>query len=46
MLVIASHFTRYAQGFLTPSQTAEVTAQMLWDMFFVHYGSPEKFLSD
>ena len=47
ILVVTDHFTRYAQAFVIPMQTARVVAQTLWDkFFFVHYGSPEKILSD
>ena len=46
ILVITDHFTWYAQAFVTPSQTAWVVAQTLWDKFFMHYGFPEKILSD
>ena len=28
------------------SQTAKCTAQNLWDKFIVHYGLPEKILTD
>ena len=30
----------------TLSQTAKVVAHTLWDKYFVHYGLPEKILSD
>ena len=46
ILVVTNHFTRYAQAFVTPMQTARVVAQILWDKCFVHYGLPEKILSD
>ena len=45
-LVITDHFTRYAQAIVTSSQTAKCTAQNLWDKFIVHYGLPEKILTD
>ena len=45
VLVITDHFTRYAQAFPTKSQTAKVTAKVLWH-FICHYGFPEKFISD
>ena len=38
VLVVTDHFTRYAQAFVTPMQTAGVVAQTLWDKFFVHHG--------
>ena len=44
ILVLMDHFTRLAQAFVTPSQTASVIAKTLWDKFFMYYGIPEKFL--
>ena len=44
--VVTDHFTWYAQGFVTPSQTAWVIGQTLWNKFFMHCGLPEKILSD
>ena len=46
ILVMTDHFTRYAQAYVTRSQTASVVANTLWERFFVHYGFPEKILSD
>ena len=46
ILVITNHFTRYAQAIVTSSQTAKYTAQNLWDKCIVHYGLPEKILTD
>ena len=46
ILVITDHFTRYAQAIVTSLQTAKCTAQNLWDKFIVHYGFPEKILTD
>ena len=46
VLVITDHFTRYAQAHVTSSQKAHVVAKTLWEHFFVHYGFPEKILSD
>ena len=46
VLVITDQFTRYAQAFPTKSQTAKVTAKVLWHNFICHYGFPEKFISD
>ena len=43
---MTDHFTRYAQAIVTSSQTARFTAQNLWDKFIVHYGLPEKILTD
>ena len=46
VLIITDHFTRYAQAHITSSQKARTVAKTLWDKFFVHYGFPEKILSD
>ena len=46
ILVIRDHFTWYAQAIVTSSQTAKCTAQNLGDKFIVHYGLPEKILTD
>ena len=46
ILIITDHFTRYAQAHITSSQKAHVVARTLWEHFFVHYGFPEKILSD
>ena len=46
VLIITDHFTRYAQAHVTSSQKALVVAKTLWEHFFVHYGFPEKILSD
>ena len=40
VLVITDHFTRYAQAFVSTSQTAIVVAQTLYKEYFVHYGWP------
>ena len=46
ILVITDHFMQYTQAIVTSSQTAKCTAQNLWDKFIVHYGLPEKILTD
>ena len=46
VLIVTDHFTRYAQAFVTPNQKASTVAKNLWDKFFIHYGFPEKILSD
>ena len=46
IMVITDHFTRYAQAYITPKQTAPVIAKTLWDQFLVHYGWPTKILTD
>ena len=45
ILVVTDNFT-YAQAYVTPEQTAVVVAQTLWENFLVHYGWPEKILTD
>ena len=46
LLIINDHITCYAQAIVTSSQKASVVARTLWDQFFMHYGLPEKILSD
>ena len=46
VLVITDHFTRYAQAFVTTSQTAIVVAQSLYKEYLVHYGWPDKLHSN
>ena len=46
VLIITDHFTRYAQAHITSSQKTPIVAKTPWDQFFVHYGFPEKILSD
>ena len=46
VLVVTDHFTRYTQAYVTRTQMAQTTARTLWDKFIVHYGLPEKILSD
>ena len=46
ILIITDHFTRYVKAHITSSQKAPIVAKMLWDHFFIHYGFPEKILSD
>ena len=46
VLVVTDHFTRYTQAYVTRTQTVQTTARTLWDKFIVHYGLPEKILSD
>ena len=44
--VITDHFTRYAQVYVTRTQMAQIMVKTLWDKFIVHYGLPEKILTD
>ena len=46
VLVVTDHLTWYIQAYITQSQTAQTIAKTLWDKFIVHYGLPEKILSD
>ena len=46
ILIVTDHFTRFAQAFITPNETAPVVARTLWDQYFMRYGIPEKVLSD
>ena len=46
ILVITDHFMHYAQAIITSLQTAKCTGQNLWDTFIIHYGLPEKILTD
>ena len=46
VLVVTYHFISYVQAYVTHSQTALTTVIALWDNFIVHYGLPEKILSD
>ena len=45
-LIVTDHFTKYAQAYVTPQQTAVMVAKTLWETFLVHYGWPEKILTD
>ena len=46
VLVITDHFTRYAQAYVTRTQTTQTMVKTLWDKFIVHYGLPKKILMD
>ena len=46
VLVITDHFTRYAQAYVTRTQSAQMTAKTPWDKFIVHYGLPKKILTN
>ena len=45
-LLVADHFTPYAQAFVTWCQMAHTMDKALWDNFIIHYGLPEKIISD
>ena len=46
ILIVTDHFTKYAQAYITSKQTAIVVAHTLWENFLVHYGWPDKILTD
>ena len=46
VLVVTDHYTRYAQAYAVPNQTAQTTARILWEQFLRHYGFPHKILTD
>ena len=46
ILIVADHFTKYVQAYVTPNQTALVVAHTFWENFLVHYGWPVKILTD
>ena len=46
ILVLTDHFTKYAVAIPTRNQKAQTVAKCLWENFLVHYGFPEKLLSD
>ena len=46
VLIVTDHFTKYEQTYVTPKQTAAIVAKTLWENFLVHYGWPEKILTN
>ena len=44
VLVVTDHFTRYAQAYITRTQTSQMIPKTLWEKFFVHYGLPKNIL--
>ena len=44
--VLTDYFTQYAQGIVTSHRQQKCTAQNLWEKSIVHYGLPEKILTD
>ena len=46
ILIVTDDFTKYAQAYIIPKQTAVVVAKTLWENFLVHYGWPEKILTN
>ena len=46
VLIVTDHFTRYAQAYPSKTHTALATAKLLWNNFIIHYGFPNKIISD
>lgn len=46
VLVITDHFTKYTVAIPTKDQKATTVANSLWEQFLIHYGFPERILSD
>nr|XP_061820192.1 uncharacterized protein LOC133608728 [Nerophis lumbriciformis] len=46
VLVVSDHFTKLAQAYLCPNQSAKAVAQQLWNNFFCVHGFPERVHSD
>ena len=46
VLIVTDHSTKYVQAYVMPKQTAVMVARTLWVNFLVHYGWPEKILTD
>ena len=46
ILVITDHFTRYPYAIPTRNQTARTTARVIFDNFFLQFGSPTKLHKD
>lgn len=46
VLVVTDHFTKMANAFLCPNQSAKAVAHQLWHNFFCVYGFPKRIHSD
>lgn len=46
VLVVTDHFTKMAQAFLCPNQSAKSVAHQLWHNYFCIYGFPKRLHSD
>ena len=46
VLIVTDHFTKYAQVYPSKTQTVLAMAKLLWNNFIVHYGFPNKIISD
>ena len=46
VLVVADHFTRYVQAFITKNHTARTMARVLYNNYFSVFGFPQRLMSD
>ena len=46
VLVMTDHFSRFAMAIPTKNMTAKTTAEVFYQNFIVHYGTPQKIHSD
>ena len=46
VVIVTDHFTRYAQAYPPKTLTVLATAKLLWNNFIIHYGFPNKIISD
>ena len=46
LLIVTDHLTKYVQAYVTSKQTPAIVAKTLWENFLVHYGWPEKILTN
>ena len=46
VLVVVDHFTQYVQAFVTQNQTAQTTARVLYNEYFLVFGFPQRLMSD
>ena len=46
VLVVTDHFTGYAQAYVTPNETAKVTARVFLDEFCTVFGLPDQIITD
>ena len=46
VLIVTDHFTKLAQAYIYPNQTAKAVAHQLWSNYFCVYGFPERVPSD
>ena len=42
ILIVTDHFTKYAQAYVTPNQTAPMVACTLWENFWFTMGGQQK----